>query len=87
MGKQTCPKCGNQFPTDAGWAKAAVSLLIPAPAVPDMATQVRCPQCHYLFADGEVLHLARSPSRVARVLAIVACLGLAAWVAYQLFLL
>lgn len=84
MEEQTCPKCGTTFRTSDGWAKTAISLTIPAPAVPDMATQVRCPQCHHLFSDGEVRHLAASRSKVARVLVILACLAFGAWAIYQL---
>lgn len=85
MANQTCPKCGGQFPASDTLAKAAVSLLVPAPAVRDMATQVRCPHCHHVFADSEVRHLATSPSGVSRLLVAVACLSLAAWAVYVFF--
>lgn len=85
MAERTCPKCGTQFGTSDGWAKAAVSLLVPAPAVPDMATQVRCPHCHYLFADGEIRHLSSSPSKVSRALVIIAVASVVVWAGYQLF--
>ena len=55
-----CPKCGTRFPTDNDWAKSAVSTLVVAPAVQDMATQVRCPKCHHLFAESEVRY-SRAP--------------------------
>jgi hypothetical protein len=83
MPEQTCPKCGNRFPTGEGWAKSAVSLLIPAPAVPDMATQLRCPDCHHLFADSDIRYLAASRFQLPRVVFIVACLGLVIWAIYQ----
>jgi endogenous inhibitor of DNA gyrase (YacG/DUF329 family) len=57
MGDQECPKCGAHFPVaGAGdaWAKSALSILVPAPAVQDLATQVRCPQCGYVFTEREV---------------------------------
>ena len=63
MANQQCPKCGTHFPVTDGWARGAVSLLIAAPAVPDMATQVRCPNCNYLFADSEVRYLDSSGQR------------------------
>ena len=85
MAEQTCPKCGTQFRTSDGWAKSAVSLLIPAPAVPDMATQVRCPHCQHLLPDGEVRHLSSSPSKVYRTLVVIAVAILVLWVVYQLF--
>ena len=84
MEEQTCPKCGTRFPTSDGWAKSAVSLLVPAPAVPDMATQVRCPHCDHLFADGDVRYLDASPSRVSRVLIILVCLSLVVWAVAKL---
>jgi len=83
MAKQTCPKCGTEFPMSEGWARAAVSVLIPAPAVPDMASQVRCPHCQHLFADGDVRHLA-PPSRTSRVLVILVFFGLFIWAVSQL---
>src|SRR5207249_6541336 len=85
MAEQTCPKCGTQFLTSDGWAKAAVSLLVPAPAVPDMATQVRCPHCHHLFADGEIRHLSSSRSKSSRVLVAGAVIGAVVWAVYEGF--
>ena len=85
MAEQTCPKCGTRFPVSDGWAKSAVSLLIPAPAVPDMATQVRCPHCDHLFADGEIRHLAAPRLKLSRVFLILVCLGLVIWMAYRAY--
>lgn len=85
MTEQTCPECGAKFSTRDGWAKAAVSLLIPAPAVSDMATQVRCPHCQHVFADGKVRHLASSRSKLSRVVVVLVCLSLVVWAVYQLF--
>ena len=70
MAKLTCPKCGNLC-TDDGWAKAAMTVLSQAPAVPDMATQVRCPQCQHIFA--EVTHSPPS-SKVSHTVVLLACL-------------
>jgi hypothetical protein len=50
-----------------------------------MATQVRCPHCHYLFADGEIRHLSSSPSKVSRTLVIIAVASVVVWAGYQLF--
>lgn len=82
MAEQTCPRCGTRFPTSDGWAKSTLSLLIPAPAVPDMATQVRCPHCHHLFTDSDIRHLAPA-SRISRAAFVVACVALVAWAVYQ----
>jgi hypothetical protein len=79
MAEQTCPKCGARFRTGDGWAKAAVSLLIPAPAVSDMATQVRCPRCNHLFADGEIRYLSASRFKVARILVGIAVVCVVLW--------
>jgi hypothetical protein len=68
MAEQTCPKCGTRFSTGEGWDKAAMSVLSQAPAVPDMATQVR----QHVFA--EVRNIAPS-SNVSRLLFILACLA------------
>ena len=85
MEEQTCPKCGSRFSTSDGWAKSAVSLLVQAPAVRDMATQVRCPHCQHLFSDGEVRYLDASRFKVSRVLILLVCLGLVVWVVSKLF--
>ena len=53
MGKLQCPSCGVHVATSDGWAKAALVSLVSAPAVPGMATQVRCPNCHSTFTQAE----------------------------------
>jgi len=81
MATSKCPRCEAVFRVGDGWAKAALSTLMPAPAVPDMATQVRCPRCGLLFADGDIRYLHANSSRsVLIVLAAVAAL-VAAWIA------
>ncbi len=45
MAKRTCPGCGRRFSEGDAFAASAVSTLIPAPAVDDLATEVRCPGC------------------------------------------
>lgn len=85
MATLKCPKCGSDVPAGGGWARAAVSLLVAAPAVPDMASQVRCPQCGHRFADGDISHLrAGSAGRTSRWLA-AAALAFAAWAVYRWF--
>lgn len=83
MEKQICPKCGAQFQTDDAWAKVVVSLVNPAPAVRDMATQLRCPHCAFRFADSDISYLAPW-SWKARVSLIVGCLIVLGWAIYQL---
>jgi uncharacterized C2H2 Zn-finger protein len=85
MATLKCPKCDSKFSVEDGWAKAAVSTLMAAPAVRDMATQVRCPTCQYLFAEGDISHLRSSrPTRLAPILVALA-LAVLAWVVYQAF--
>ena len=81
MANQECPKCGAHFPVTDNWAKGAVSLLIAAPAVPDMATQVRCPNCNYVFAESEVRHLGSSASR-GLIILLALFVALLIWAVY-----
>jgi hypothetical protein len=72
------------FSTDQAWAMSAIATLIAAPAVPDMATQVRCPKCGHVFAQCEVRYL-RAGTRIgttAIVWIVVTILFL--WAIYQL---
>ncbi len=79
MAKVTCPRCETEVSTSGGWASAAVSTTIAAPAVPDMATQIRCPNCHHVFTESEVRHN-RAPYLKARHLAwALAFLALLGW--------
>ncbi len=82
MAEQICPKCGALFSTSGGWAKAAMSVLSQAPAVPDFATQVRCPHCNHMFP--EVRNIAPSSKR-SRALFILVCIAALIWAVYQLF--
>jgi|OpeIllAssembly_1097287.scaffolds.fasta_scaffold323515_2 ribosomal protein S27E len=49
MAKLQCPNCGASVPNPEGWAKAVLSTLMVSPAIPHMATQVRCQQCQHVF--------------------------------------
>jgi len=83
MANLKCPKCDSTFSAGDGWAKTAVSMLIAAPAVPDMATQVRCPKCHHLFAEGDIRYLRSSwPKGLSMGLSIVGIVVIA-WVVYR----
>ena len=79
MAKFQCPKCDCKFEADGGFAATAVSLLIPAPAVPDMATQVRCPGCQHHFADEDVRHLAMPYSKRAIALILLVAAAFFYW--------
>ena len=56
MSTLRCPQCDSRVPACERWAQVAVSTLIAAPAVPDMATQVHRPNCRHLFAESEIRH-------------------------------
>ena len=82
MANQECPKCGAHFSSNDDWAKSALSTLMPAPAVRDMATQVRCPKCGHVFAESEVSYL-RPPLPVGlKILLTLICVGLLFWAIY-----
>lgn len=49
MAKLQCPQCGHLVSSPEGWAKSALATLMPAPAIQDWATQVRCPNCRAIF--------------------------------------
>jgi len=54
MAALACPHCGASIPSERTWAQVAVSSLITAPAVPDMATQVRCGSCGRVSAASDM---------------------------------
>ena len=85
MAQQECPKCGTRFTASKDWANAAVATLIDAPAVPDMATQVRCPQCQHLFAESEIRY--QRSSGLTGLAAALWLLGAAfvIWAVYQMY--
>ena len=83
MVKMLCPRCGSEVPTEDGWAKAELSTMIPAPAIPDMASQVRCPSCKTVFAQSDVIYAGASAVPYRRGLAWIGILAVLAWVLYQ----
>ena len=85
MADQECPKCGAKFPASEDWAKNAMATLIIAPAVPDMATQVRCPQCQHLFAESEVRYQRSSGVRGSAVALWLLGAGLLILAIYQFY--
>ena len=54
MATLKCPHCGNPIGSERTWAQAAVSTLMPAPAIPDMATEVRCAACGRVSAASDM---------------------------------
>jgi hypothetical protein len=68
MASLQCPHCGAMMPNQRSWAEAAVSTLSQAPAVPDMATQVRCSSCGRTSAASDLRHTVSDRFRPTRPL-------------------
>lgn len=83
MARKHCPHCGAELPASERWAQTALSTLVAAPAVRDMATQVRCPKCEHVLVDSEVRYLRASRLRPA-ILFWLAGAGVFGWAVYQL---
>ena len=79
MARIQCPNCDSKFEADGSWASAALSALMPAPAIPDMATQVRCPNCTHLFAHGEIRHMSEPYSQGSLALGLLGLALLFVW--------
>jgi hypothetical protein len=66
------------MPGERSWAQTIVATLVAAPAVPDMATQLRCPACGRVSAASDLRHVTadrfRVPMRVLLVLGVLALL-------------
>jgi ribosomal protein S26 len=84
MASLFCPHCGAAVPSERTWAQAAVSTLITAPAVADMATQVRCSNCGRVFAASELCHTVADRFQRAQVAVWVVAAVFAAWVLWSL---
>ncbi len=54
MPQLKCPHCDADLPSERTWDQVAVSTLFAAPAVPDMATQVRCDNCGRISAASDL---------------------------------
>jgi ribosomal protein S26 len=56
MASLRCPHCDAPMPDQRTWAEAALSTLVAAPAVSDMATQRRCDNCGRVSAASDLRH-------------------------------
>lgn len=56
MASLHCPHCGASMHHPRSWTEVAISTLVAAPAVPDMATQVRCAACGRVSAASDLRH-------------------------------
>lgn len=79
-----CPRCGAMFEDHDAWAGAALTSLMVAPAIDDMATQVRCPTCRHLLVESQVRYMRSTGSRVATILIWACIASIFAWAFYSL---
>jgi hypothetical protein len=79
MASLHCPHCGAALPPQETWAQAAVSTLIASPAVPDMASQVRCEKCGRVSAASELRRGAAGPIKRSRLLLWLLLAALSGW--------
>ena len=79
MASVHCPHCGAPLPGTRTWSQAVISTLVPAPAVPDMATQVRCDACGRVSAAGDLRHTVADRFHVRWVAVGIAAAALLAW--------
>lgn len=68
MASLHCPHCGAAMPNGRSRAEVAVSTLVPAPAVPDMATQMRCNACGRVSAASDLRQAVADRFRPRRLL-------------------
>jgi hypothetical protein len=73
------------MPNQRTWAEAALSTLVAAPAVADMATQRRCDTCGRLSAASDLRYTVADRFKTPRLLLWVVAAALLAWVLMHLF--
>lgn len=79
MASLHCPHCGASMHNQRSWAEVAVSTLVPAPAVPDMATQVRCNACGRVSAASDLRHSVADRFRPKRLVLWLLVAGVLLW--------
>lgn len=79
-----CPHCGAPMPGGRSWAQAALAALVAAPAVPDMATQQRCPACGRVSAASEQRPAAADRFRIPGLVLLVLVGAVFAWALFEL---
>jgi len=79
MASLHCPHCGASMHNRRSWAEVAVSTLVPAPAVPDMATQVRCNACGRVSAASDLRHSVADRFRPKRLVLWLLVAGVLLW--------
>lgn len=84
MASLLCLHCGAAMPNQRTWAQVAVSTLIAASAVPDMATQVRCSKCGRISAANELRYTVAARFNRTRLVLWVLAAAFLAWVLWLL---
>jgi hypothetical protein len=79
MSSLHCPHCGASLPSSRSWSQVALSTLMPAPPVPDMATQVRCNSCGRVSAASDLRHTVADRFRIPRWVWAALAVAVAAW--------
>lgn len=85
MARLKCPHCGNPIASQRTWAQAAVSTLMAAPAIPDMATQVRCAKCGRVSAASDLRTEAADKLTKPHLAMWILGVAFVAWAVVELF--
>ena len=80
-----CPHCGSPVKSERTWAQAAVATLMAAPAIPQMATQVRCTACGRLSTASDLRIDAADKFTKPHLALWIVGLALLVWLAVWLF--
>jgi len=84
MAALKCPHCDALMPNQRTWAEVAMSTLGGGPAVPDMATQVRCNNCGRVSAASDLRYVVADRFNTTRVLVWTVVVALLAWILIRL---
>jgi hypothetical protein len=84
MASLKCPHCDAPMPEQRTWAEAALSTLIAAPAVPDMATQRRCDNCGRVSAASDLRYAVADRLNTTHLVLWVVAATFLAWVLMRL---
>jgi len=85
MASLKCPHCDAPMPNQRTWAEAALSTLMAAPAVSDMATQRRCDHCGRISAASDLRYTVADRFKTTRLLLWVIAAAFLAWGLMPLF--
>jgi membrane protein required for beta-lactamase induction len=84
MAMLKCPHCDSPIEAERTWAQTAVASLMAAPAIPDMATQVRCKRCGRISAASDMRPGVAENSMTPRAAVWLVAAALVVWAVVQL---